>query len=428
MHPTLSRIVVALTLLLVLGSSGLLEAQDQPAKKDEIKIDSIRIRRNWRTRESIILRELNISPGETVSRKQIELSISKIWNIGNFAKVNYRIDTLPDQRLVLNVTALDAFTIIPNISFNGNRKEYLFTAGLIDNNFLGRNINLDLGFSTGTNARRLNFNLGIPRQLLYRNMTLCGGFQYGNAQRYRYRNSQCIAGTGYLQKNAWLSIGNPFHTDDHYTFSPDLGISLFSHNSDSSLIPADIPFMGDYSINYLAFSVSESIGLVNRIRHQQDGYLLSAGIGYGFGLNHQSPGYAGVGISGFFARLLNRIVQISAGFNTGHTTARTESLIHYLGPENVKGILSGERWGQSYYSVFSSLHLTYLNHDWMAVEQSFFCNLGNATDRYIELYSKEPLYAAGTKLRLMVPMVPWLGVSVYYAYRGKGKHWYSAEI
>ncbi|MFN8205954.1 MAG: hypothetical protein U0T82_00900 [Bacteroidales bacterium] len=419
---------VILALLSVLLLAVMDDAAGQSGGTESFRVDSIRIRKNWRTRELIVLRELKIEPGQMVTHKDIEKAVTRIWNIGNFARVNYRIDTLPDQRLLLNITALDAFTIVPNISFNGNRKEYLLTAGIIDNNLFGRNISLDAGFSTGTTTRRMNFNLGIPRQLLYRNMILRGGFQYGNILRYRYDNGDCIAGTGYLQKNAYLSVGNPWHTDDHYTFSPDLGISVFSQRADSSLVPDGIPVLGNPMVSFLAVNISESAGIVNRIRHQQEGSILSVGLGYGFGLNHRSPGYAGVGISGFIAKLLNRIIQLSAGFNTGYTSARSEGLLFYLGPDQVKGILSGERWGRAYYSLATSLHLTYLNRDWLAMEQSFFWNAGQADNHYLELFERKPLYSVGSKLRLMVPMVPWLGINFYYAWRGSDKHWYSMEF
>jgi len=32
------------------------------------------------------------------------------------------------------------------------------------------------------------------------------------------------------------------------------------------------------------------------------------------------------------------------------------------------------------------------------------------------------------KVRIMVPMIPWLGINIYYAYRGKKKHGYNLEL
>ncbi len=77
---------------------------------------------------------------------------------------------------------------MPNFSFSGNRKEYMMTLGVIDNNFLGRNINFGIAGTFGTNVKYGNLNIGIPRQLLYRNMTLNGGLSYGASQNFRYEN------------------------------------------------------------------------------------------------------------------------------------------------------------------------------------------------------------------------------------------------
>lgn len=56
--------------------------------------DSIQIKKNWRTRDKIILRELQFNQGETIDKNCLNNSINQIWNIGNFAQVDYLLDTL----------------------------------------------------------------------------------------------------------------------------------------------------------------------------------------------------------------------------------------------------------------------------------------------------------------------------------------------
>jgi outer membrane protein assembly factor BamA len=419
----------AMTVLLMLSISvAWMAGQEKSGNNFSVRIDSVSIRKNWRTRESIILQELDIKTGDIVTTQQIENSISRIWNIGNFAKVNYRIDTLENGMIVLNLTAQDALTIMPNFSFSGNRREYIMTLGVIDNNFLGRNINLGVAGSFGTNVRYGNLNIGIPRQLLYRNMTLSGGFSYGASQNFRYENGTISKGIAYRYKNISMFVGNPYHTDYKYTFSPNLAISYFSHTTDSSLLDPTIPVWGSYDVKYLTISTSESIGLINRIRHRQDGYLVTAGIGYGIGLDKQSHGYFSFGIQGTYSRLLNRFMQLDAGIATGYTTSDLPSLISYLGPGQVKGILTGERSGKSIWNANTAALITYVNNDWFAVEQSFFVNAGNAADIYWNLFASNPLFSAGTRVRFMIPMVPWLAINFYYAYRGSDKHWYSMDF
>ena len=311
-------------------------AQNKSGREFNVKIDSVSIRKNWRTRESIIIQELDIRSGDVVTASQIDNAIARIWNIGNFARVTYRIDTLQNGRIVLNITAQDALTIMPNFSFSGNSKEYVMTLGVNDNNFLGRNINLGIAGTFGTNVRYGNLNIGIPRQLLYRNMTLSGGFSYGASENYRYENGEATSGVAFRYRNASVFIGNPYHTDYKYTFSPNLAISWFTHSTDSALLRPGVPCGGSYDVSYLSVSTNESIGLINHIRHQQDGYLATAGLGYGIGLNSESHRYFSFGINGIYSKLLNRIVQLNASVSTGYTTSGLPSLISYLGPGQVK--------------------------------------------------------------------------------------------
>lgn len=422
-----TRIALPVFFLLI-SCSQAIAGEETTDKNFHGKIDSITIRRNWRTREKIILQELDIKPGEIVDTKQIDMSISRIWNIGNFARVYYRIDTLDNGKIVLDVTAQDALTIMPVFSFSGNRKEYVLTLGVNDNNLLGRNIYLGLAGSFGSNVRYGNMNIGIPRQLLYRNMTLNGGFSYGVSQNLIQENGIISSGVAYHQKNISIFIGNPYHTDYKYTFSPNLAISYFNHKTDSTLLETGIRNSGNYNVNYLTVSTSESVGLMNRVRHQQDGYIITAGMGYGIGLDKESPGYFSFGVSASFSNLFNRFFQLDAGFSTGYTTAELPSLISYLGPSHVKGILSGEKAGKSIWHANTAANITYINRDWFAIEQSLFLNFGNAADLYSDLFKTTPLYSAGCRLRLMVPMVPWLAINFYYAYRGSNKHWYSLDF
>jgi len=419
------RIYALLFILLFCLFSGL---SAQPVEQAGIRIDSVRIRKNWRTKERIILQEVDIKKGDILTTEQLERMISKIWNIGNFTKVSYQIDTLENNHILLLVTAQDAVTIMPDLSVKGNRKEYSVTAGVNDNNFLGRNIDLGIAGSFGTNAQSANVRLGIPRQLLYKNMTLRSGFSYGSAQRIKYEDKQALEGIAYMQKNFYFSAGNPWHTDYSYTFSPDLSIGYFSHKTDSTLLSMDIPSEENYTAQFLTLSLNESVGLINRIRHQEDGYQISAGAGYGLSLSDGIPGYFSAGAGARYARLFNRHLQFNASASVGYTSSELPSVINYLGPDNVKGIITGERWGRTIWSASTGIEVTYINRDWFAIEQSFYVNAGNAESAIPDLFRKSPLMSAGTSLRFMVPFIPWLAITFHYAWRGGSDHWYSMDL
>ncbi|MCF6359070.1 MAG: hypothetical protein L3J54_14830, partial [Draconibacterium sp.] len=231
------------------------------------RIDSIQINKNWRTRDKIIMRELQFNQGETIDKNCLDNSINQIWNIGNFAQVDYTLDTLSNGNYLLNVNAKDAFTLLPILSFSGSREDYNLALGIKDNNFLGRNISLTLAGNLGTSQKDYNVEIGIPRQLLYKNMTLSFRALSGSGNNFRYNGDYKVSAVAYRKKQFSGSIGNPFHTDYEYTFSPNLSCNLFQHKTDTTLINTDVPFADNYEINYLSLSLGESFGLINRKRH-----------------------------------------------------------------------------------------------------------------------------------------------------------------
>ena len=393
-----------------------------------IKIDSIRIAKNWRTKDAIVREELGFREGDLVNQGMLDTMVIRIWNIGNFAKVGYQLDTLPGDRHLLEIMAKDALTIVPNLSFSGNRLDWSFSAGVSDNNFLGRNIRFAISGTVGTNAKAFNMGINIPRQLLYKNMSVNGSIVYGQGKNYRFENGEKSSVIAYRRKQITGGVTNPWHEDFKYRFSPNIGWSLFQHVADSNLVVSDVPWTGNYTINYFSFSVSESIGYVSRMRHQKDGWRISAGVGMGIGLDKSSPMYYSAGGSVDFHKLFNPVLQFSAKFNTGYISTSIPSLLFYHGAHAVKGTITGEISGQSYYTAYLGWHFTYINRDWFAMEQSVYLNWGTGHDTYLALYKSSPLYGIGTGFYFNIPMIPWLSMRIYFTYSGHRNNWFRLEI
>ena len=393
-----------------------------------IQIDSIVIKKNWRTKDKIVLKELEFKAGDTVTPLMMEQSIKKLWNINNFAEIKYSIDTVENNKILLTIFAKDAITIVPILSFSGSKKDFNLGVGVSDNNFLGKNIGVNLRYSTGTNGQTFHLGTSIPRQLLYKNMTISGRLSYGFGINNEYENRQQNSSVGYRLKSFSGSIGNPYHTDFKYTFSPNFSWNLFQHKTDTTLATPDIPTPDDYTINYLALGLSESIGTITRIRHQEDGYSISFGTSFGIGLDKESRYYQSFGLSASYQKLFNNIVQFSSSFRTGYTTSNVPSLKHNLGSSSVKGIVQGEIAGKGYYTAYVGGHFTYINKKWFALEHTVYLNWGNGDDIYSKTFSTPPLFAVGTGVNLMVPMIPWLYVKFFFTYSGKNSNWFNVEF
>jgi outer membrane protein assembly factor BamA len=421
--PFIAPVLFILVTTLLLTDSQVV--QGQPVH------DTLTITRNWRTRNAIVLEELLLPENGKVSNYQINRGIDRLWNMGNFAQVDYYIDTLKDGKVRLNFIARDAFTIVPIVSLSGNVNDYRGSLGVNDNNFLGKNIDLYAKYGFGTYDQNGAFSLGIPRQMLPRNMTLKGEFRYGKAERYRYSADSINSGISFNNTQLALHIGNPWHSDEHYTFSPNLSIRVFSHTITSlypeiKVDPRICVALPVY--RFVLLSVGESIGHIYKRKHRQDGYSVGASYSYGIGLNSLSPNYHQFGLGAQYHKRLNRLVQFSSSLSTGYTTADLPSLLYYHGGSTIKGLRTGQISGKTTYSGYLGFHFTYLDTQWFAIENKFFTNIGQGADSLKDLYTIKPFLAVGTGVRFMVPMIPWLYINLYFSYSGKDRDWFFLEF
>lgn len=403
------------------------QAQNQSLpSREEILIDSICIKKNWRTKSTIILQELKINPGQTVTHGLMDTAMIRIWNIGNFSSIQYQIDTLRSGKNLLKIIAKDAFTIVPNLSFNGNKNNFQLSAGVTDENFLGKNIKLNLAASTGSQSKYFNLSTTLPRQILYRNMSVSSNLTHGSSINYKYANGIKVSGVGYRKKEYSLHISNPWNEDFHYKFSPDLGFSYLQHVSDSVLLNASFQNMEPFKISYMQFGIGESIGYIKTKRHQRDGFQASIGSGIGIGLNSTSPFYYSLSAGATYYKLINSVVQLSASFSTAYTSTNKPSLLFYR--NDVKGSLPGEVSGKAFYAALLGTEFTYLNRQWLSLVQSVYVTIGNGSNKYFKLFSLAPLYSAYTRFKFAIPAIPWMSVSVDLVWSKRKDNWFYLNL
>ena len=425
--------VTSVFLFLLFWPAHLAQGQGQAAADTDqtIRIDSISIKRNWRTRDRIIMEELEFKAGEKVSVTDIQTSMDKVWNTGNFATVRYRIDTLEDGRHMMELTARDVFPFYPILSISGNRQDYRIGLGVVDENFLGRNIRMSASAALRSTGNDWNFRIQLPRQLLYRNMTLDFGTRIGYRKYSRIEGREPVYMTAFDLIEVFGSIGNPWHRDYKYRLSPDLGWKYFRHTTDRSHLDSTeltLPHPEDYTYQGLSISLSESIGTVNRKRHRKDGYRASIGTGFGIGLDSRSPYFQTFGLSLEYHRTLNSIFQFSSRFSTSYTTSDIPSLQFYRGASDIRGYRTGEIYGKACYSVYLGMHMTYFSFDWLALEHAVYVNWGNGADRYFDLYTSRQMASVGTSFRFMIPMVPFIYAQFSFTYSGPGSNWFDFQF
>ncbi|MEE9431571.1 MAG: POTRA domain-containing protein [Melioribacteraceae bacterium] len=111
------------------------------AKTDSIKIDSISIIGNDVTEEFVILREMNISEGDFVTKKKIEFNQERIFSLGLFNKVKLNlIDRSSYVELNIEIAESWYFYPLPFLKLRDNTiARATYGIILLYKNFRGRN-------------------------------------------------------------------------------------------------------------------------------------------------------------------------------------------------------------------------------------------------------------------------------------------------
>jgi len=385
------------------------------------RADTVVIERNWRTRDPIILAELEFAAGDIVTPENLSLSLKKIWNLQNFASVDYRWDTLPGNRTALVLVARDGLTITPILS--GNLEfplEGTLRAGLADRNFLGRNIRLEGRVMAG--AREpwgMDLKLTVPRQLMWRNMSVGAGFRW---YQELFRDATEIA---------YVTVVNPFHEDYRYTFSPDLETGYLRNacrppDVDSLVIQPGGPWLFDRRFWYLR--VSESVGTVTHRRHQEEGFCLAGMIGAGIGLSDTTRDYLEATLRAEYHRLLGPRLQLSGRWQGFFHSSPYETLWTRFGPRNIRGITYGDLTGPLMQLASVSLHYTWLNWEWLTIEQSLFAQYASALPSRGDWSGIIRSWAFGTGFHLAMPMYPAASLYVSFSINPNARNWFYLEL
>jgi hypothetical protein len=376
------------------------------------RADTVILERNWRTHDRIILAELEFAMGDTVTPENLSLSLKKIWNLQNFASVAYRWDSLPGGRYALILTTRDAVTVRP--IFGGRiGPEYNPTVklGIADRNFLGRNIGIELrGQISGVDPLFGEVKVTIPRQLLWKNMSIGTGAR-----------SEQVLYSHLTANQIFVSVVNPFHEDYRYTFSPDVETGFLQHKS-VPLSAHDIIEGADpdnwplYSHSFWYLRITESVGTITHRRHQEEGYNITGMAGAGFGLNPETRSYFEGSIRAEFHKLISPRLQFSARWEGHYSSSAYEPLWTRFSTGDIRGTYYGALTGPLMHLASTGLYYTWLNWDYLAIEQSVFVQYASAMKSIGDWSSVKRHYAIGTGFQFTMPMYPAASVLISFSY------------
>jgi len=385
------------------------------------RADTVILEQNKRTRDRIILSELEFSAGDTVTRENLSLSLKKVWNLQNFGTVDYRWDSLPDGRSALILIARDAFTIYPVFGGRISTNDATLKLGVADHNLLGRNIHLEMrGQISIAEPLFGEVKVIIPRQLLWKNMSLGAGVH--TEMIYDTVNAGQI----------FITMANPFHQDYRNTFTPDLETGLLRHKpippSNHDIMEGADPDWLHYDRSFWYFRITESIGTVTHRRHQEEGYNITGMVGAGIGLNAGTRSFVEGSILAEYHKLILPRLQFSARWEGHYSSTAYQSLWVRYGPGNIQGIEYGELTGPLMQLASTGLYYTWLNRDWLAVEQSVFVKYASVMTSMGDWPGIKRYYAIGTGFQFTIPMYPAASLLITFSYNPNRSNWFYLEL
>lgn len=109
---------------------------DLPARVDEIRIEGL-----LRTQPFVVRREVHFSEGDVVTREDVDLAVTRLWNTTIFSRVDAAV-LRENGRTVVVLRLEDRWTLNPLFRFGAGGDAFFFRIGAADNNIAGRFLEL----------------------------------------------------------------------------------------------------------------------------------------------------------------------------------------------------------------------------------------------------------------------------------------------
>jgi len=185
-------------------------------KGRKVYVGEISLIGNTRTLDNVIRRQFRLKEGELFDSAKLKRSKQRINNLQFFEDV--KIDTRRGKDsdlidIITTVTERPTGQISLGAGFS-QVENFIFTAGVSQNNFLGRGVNLD--FSTSLSSIRSNFNLGFTDPRLFDSEILAGLDAFNRATNFfSYRSQNTGGGLRFgksLSEYDWAGINYRFES------------------------------------------------------------------------------------------------------------------------------------------------------------------------------------------------------------------------
>ncbi len=182
----------------------------QDSLESSLSVDRISIVGNEQTKDFVILREMTLKSGSTITPQLLEYDKNRIYSLGLFNEVQLQVVPFSDTTATLVVLVSERWYIYPYPIFgikDGDWGKLYFGLGVFNTNFRGRNEKLAISFTVGYDP---------SLSIFYRNPFLTGDGTYYLESRLSLNK---------IRNKSIDSTRTPLTNFDerHYTFMLSMG-------------------------------------------------------------------------------------------------------------------------------------------------------------------------------------------------------------
>ena len=391
--------------------AGELDEQLQDRDDETIAISSIDIQGLERTRESVVLNELTLAPGQDVTEEDLIESRRRLRNLPLFRQTTFDLqDTDGDgQRLVISVD--ERWTLLPSANFSTTDDTTLLRLGAREINLMGRYIELGAAYErlTGLHSGEIWFR--NPR-LRGRTLDVAVDAQYRNRIYPSYDDEGAIDGGFAIRRislssealheiSPWIHLGARFQAlSDQPSLDP-VGATMRDAQQQRGLPPSSRLFrpgllarigqmnqlglvMGGITLDLQIDGASQSLG-------STDSFLAADAVLRGaISLPYQS-------------NLLTRL-------RLGRTGAASPQHQLYIGGlDEVRAFPDMRFRGSHRWYANAEYRIPSLGNEWVTLQHVFFVDAGAIGDATSDLRGLDAL-STGLGLRLKSPRIHGLAL------------------
>ncbi|MBI5731621.1 MAG: hypothetical protein HY963_10860 [Ignavibacteriales bacterium] len=399
---------------------------------ETIRVDSIRIVGNEKTKDFIILRELTFQIGDSVSGKTLRFNRERVFSLRLFNQVEFKIEKATDKNILV-IQLTESWYLYPLPLFrlqDGDFKKSTYGINLSYRNFRGRNESLRAAIGFGYDPF-YSFNYENPALSYEGGIGLSFAFAYVNSTN-KSENAKSIIGEDFTNKMYLQSISiskrfNQFNIGFltigfNYIETPytQPGITASGRNIDR------VPFAG---LSYIYDSRDLKQFSVNGL------YTFASFYHYGFSIDDISYNQFSID----FREYRKLIDDFAAKWRVKYRTVFGSVVpfydYSYLGYfDNVRGHLQDIREGKSF--ILTSLELSHpLVKEWnfhikipflpekltsarIGIYLTSFFDTGDAFDRNDKLAIKNFYYGYGFGITFL--FLPYNAIRFEYAVNENG--------